>query len=610
MGLVYAVFVCRVCPPKVSSMSHLKRSLHCGHVAEKKIGSELILAGWVHRWRDHGGIIFIDLRDNSGIMQLVFDPAVVPDAHSLRAESVIAAKGILENRTPETINKDLPTGKFELKVTSFEVLNKAKALPFQLDEAEKVAEDIKLTYRYLDLRSEEKQKTLKLRSDLCFEMRSFLHLHEFCEIETPILSKSTPEGARDYLVPSRAYPGNCYALPQSPQTYKQILMASGVEKYYQIARCFRDEDLRANRQPEFTQLDMEMSFIDERDVQDLCEDMFKKIWDKFARRPLKDKTFPRLTYAEAFSRFGSDKPDIRFDLEINNIDKLFEQTKLTFLKATIERGGKIGALCLKDKNLSRSELEGWVSRAMHDFGAKGLLYVRFDESGKPNSPVAKFLPDNFLEQAQKVVPGITASDTLFIVAGDYKSSWEVLGKLRVELAQKHELVDESKDAFLWITDFPLVEWDREDKRWYAMHHPFTSTVEGSDWNKPETLIARAYDLVCNGEELGGGSIRIHQREIQQKMFDLLGINKDSAKEKFGFLLEAQELGFPPHGGVAFGLDRLAMILSDANSIRDVIAFPKTQNFSCLMTQAPSTVGTDQLRELGLKCTKAATPPKN
>jgi aspartyl-tRNA synthetase len=595
------------------------RSVYCGHINKNLLNKEIFLAGWVHRRRDHGGIIFIDLRDRTGIMQIVIDPQKLGEkqTHSLRVEYVISVRGVVVERSQETINEKLPTGHFELHVDSLSIVNPSDPLPFQLDEAYKVDEELRLKYRYLDLRRESMHNNIKLRHKVVFAIRQYLDSQEFYEIETPILSKSTPEGARDFLVPSRMQPGTFYALPQSPQIYKQLLMASGMDKYFQIARCFRDEDLRANRQPEFSQLDIEMSFVQESDIQNITEGVIATIWRKALNHEL-EIPFPCIKFDEAFSRFGTDKPDMRFGLEIKDISTLFAETELSFLKNVLAKEGKIGCLLVQEKQFSRSQLDQWVSRTIKEFGAKGLLYVRFNEDGSTDSPVSKFLPDDFFTQAREYFPPITPTSTMFIVAGKYQSAWETLGKLRLALGKSLDLIDKKIFSFLWVTHFPLLEWSKEDKRWQAKHHPFTHPEkEWESRESPGQISSRAYDLVCNGEELGGGSIRIHDADMQKKMFALLGITEQHTQEKFGFLLQAQKLGFPPHGGIALGLDRIIMILGKTNSIRDVIAFPKTQSGAGLMMETPAKVESKQLKELHLKSTyspsesepEISTPPE-
>jgi len=582
-------------------MSHLARSHRCLDLSISRIGTVVTVNGWVNRRRDHGGVIFIDLRDRSGIVQLVFNPESTPASvmelvHTLRNEFVIAATGSVIARAPEAVNDKLATGSIEVAVSSLTILNSSKPLPFQLDEAENVDEELRLRYRYLDLRREKMQRFMRLRHEVVFALREALHEQGFFEIETPMLSKSTPEGARDFLVPSRLQPGQFYALPQSPQLYKQLLMMGGMERYFQVARCFRDEDLRANRQLEFTQIDLEMSFVDEAAVQHVVENMVRHVFTKVFGIMLPEK-FEQHTFKQMFALYGSDKPDRRFALLIHEVTSLFAHTELGFLKNTLKAGGRIGALCVKDYTFSRSELERIVSLTIKDFGAKGLLYVRFDAQGQCDSPVAKFLPSDFFTQAQAIFPDLTVKDTLFLVAGNYAESWTSLGRLRLYLGNQLSLVAKDTHDLFWITDFPLFEWSEEQNRYFATHHPFTSPNEGWEKLQPGEMTARAYDLVYNGEELGGGSIRIHDSAVQSKVFDLLGISLEEAAQKFGFLLEAQQLGCPPHGGLALGLDRLIMLLVGAQSIREVIAFPKNQAGICPLMQAPCEVDAAQLKEV-------------
>ncbi len=587
-------------------MQRSGRTIECAKVDQNLLGKEITLTGWVNRRRDHGGLIFIDLRDRSGLMQLVFNPDFDKSthelAHDLRSEYVIKVTGKVVKRSDETINKDLPTGELELQVANLEILNKAKTLPFMLEEAGNVDEELRLKYRYLDLRREDMQRNFALRHKVIFAIRQFLNDHDFYDLETPILTKNTPEGAREFIVPSRVSKGSFYALPQSPQLYKQLLMASGFENYFQIARCFRDEDLRADRQPEFTQLDIEMSFINEADIQNLTEQLFSYVWEQVFGKKL-DTPFERMTYDAAFSKYGSDKPDVRFDLPIHDIDALFKDSELKFLRAVLDKGGKIGAVAVHDHEFARSELDGMVGRAQK-FGAKGLLWIRFKD-GKADSPVSKFLPDDFLQQVQKIMPETNEKTTLFVVAGQYDEAWTILGRLRLLLADDLKLIPKDQHKFLWVTDFPLFEYDKESKTWHAVHHPFTSPQDGWQNIEQKEMKARAYDLVLNGVELGGGSIRIHQADMQDQVFDLLGLSKETAQKKFGFLLEAQHLGFPPHGGIAFGIDRFIMLLTNSKSIRDVIAFPKTaRGFDPLM-EGPTEVDPAQLREYGLKVMPSA-----
>lgn len=585
-------------------MSHPKRTHSCQDISKALIGTTVTVNGWVNRRRDHGGVIFIDARDRSGLVQLVFNPvvgseAVMNLAHTLRNEFVIAATGTVIARAPEAVNDRIATGAIEVVVTTLTILNSSKPLPFQLDEAEQVDEELRLKYRYIDMRREKMQRFMRLRHEVVFAMREALDKQGFYEIETPILSKSTPEGARDFLVPSRLQPGHFYALPQSPQLYKQLLMMSGMEKYFQIARCFRDEDMRANRQLEFTQIDLEMSFVDEQAVQGFVEEMVRHVFKKVFNLSLPEK-FEVHTFKEMFALYGSDKPDRRFELLINDLTLLFADTQLGFLKGALAAGGKIGALCVEGHDFSRSELEKVVGMTIKDFGAKGLLYIRFNADGSSDSPVAKFLPADFFVQAQAMIPGLTTKHTLFIVAGNYKDSWTSLGRLRLYLGQYLSLIAKDMHDLFWITDFPLFEWDAEQKRYFATHHPFTSPNIGWEQLEPGDMTARAYDLVYNGEELGGGSIRIHDSAVQSKVFDLLGISPEEAQQKFGFLLEAQQLGCPPHGGLALGLDRLVMLLVGASSIREVIAFPKMHAGTCPLMEAPCTVDARQLKEVHIQ----------
>lgn len=584
-------------------MQYYERTTGCGLINDSFLNKSVCLAGWVGRRRDHGGLIFIDLRDQSGLVQLVFNPDFNADvhtlAHSLRSEYVIEIEGTVVERSAETQNTDLPTGKWEIQVEKLTILNKAKTLPFTLEEAENVDEELRLKYRYLDLRREAMHQRFLLRHKLLKAIRDFLDERSFCEIETPILTKNTPEGAREFLVPSRVHPGYVYALPQSPQLYKQLLIASGFERYFQIARCFRDEDLRADRQPEFTQLDLEMAFAQEKDVQSLMTEMFKTVLKKVAGVDV-ETPFQQMTYQEAFSAYGSDKPDLRFRLPVIDFNSLFANTELKFLRSVLDKKGKIGGLHLQGKQFSRSELDAWVDKAQQ-VGAKGLLWIRIKEDGKVESPVAKFLPDDFFEQLQKLVPAAARGDVLLLIAGPYKESWEILGRLRLQVAHELNMIpNDNRLAFAWITDFPLLEFDPEQKQWHAVHHPFTAPQEGWESLEPGQMKARAYDLVCNGLELGGGSVRIHDRDMQQKMFDLLGLSNEQVREKFGFLLEAQELGFPPLAGIAFGLDRIVMLLTQSKSIRDVIAFPKTARGYDPMMSAPTQAPNTALKEYGLR----------
>jgi len=577
------------------------RTIGCGSVDEKLLNSTIHLSGWVDGRRDHGGLIFIDLRDRSGLMQLVFNPEFSAQAHKiaheLRSEYVISVTGSVVARSAQTVNEELPTGKWELQVSELTVLNSSKALPFSLD-SDDIDEELRLKYRYLDLRRPAMQRRLALRNDIIFAMRYFLQHNGFYEMETPILTKNTPEGAREFIVPSRVHQGSFYALPQSPQLYKQLLMASGFERYFQVARCFRDEDLRADRQPEFTQLDIEMSFIKEDDIIGLIENLFqflfKKIFDVELALPL-----PRMQYDEAFAHYGSDKPDLRFDLKIIDFTSVFQNTELKFLRAVLDKGGKIGGLHVKGKNFTRSELDTYVEWA-RKAGSSGLLWVRVGENNTLDAPVAKFFPADFFNHIKTLCPSLEQGDTLFLLAGPYDEAWVHLGRLRLELARDLAIIPVAKLHLSWVTDFPLFEYDKESKQWNSMHHPFTSPQEGWEKLEPGQMKARAYDIILNGVELGGGSIRIFNSEVQHKVFQLLGLDEKSMQDKFGFLLEAQEYGFPPHGGIALGLDRLLMLLTNAGSIREVIAFPKTARGYDPMMQSPTGVDDKQLREYGLQ----------
>ncbi|MFN3739575.1 MAG: aspartate--tRNA ligase [Thermodesulfovibrionales bacterium] len=585
----------------------------CAEITESEIGKRFTLSGWVFRRRDHGGLIFVDLRDRSGIIQVVFSPQVSGEAHELaselRSEFVITVRGEIRKRPAGTENPEIPTGTVELYAEELKILSESQALPFQIDEAGEAGESLRLKYRYLDLRRPEIQKNIILRHRVTKAVRDFLDSEGFLEIETPMLTKSTPEGARDFLVPSRLNPGNFYALPQSPQLFKQILMISGFERYFQIARCFRDEDLRADRQPEFTQVDIESSFVDIEDILSLIErllqEVFKRILDIELQIP-----FPRMSYKEALERYGSDKPDTRFGLELVDMADLVKEGQFKVFLDALQKGGRVKAIRGKAMaGLSRKEID-LLTEETKSFGAKGLAWIKIKDGF--DSPIAKFFPEDILKQMAERI-GAEEGDMMLFVADKEEVVHNVLGRLRLEIGRRLNLIKGGFN-FLWIVDFPLLEWNPDERRFQAMHHPFTSPVDEDieklfdikeeDLKNPDSALsslkAKAYDIVLNGYELGGGSIRIHKPEIQAQVFKILGIPEEEARLKFGFLIEALKYGAPPHGGIALGLDRLLMLMAGANSIRDVIAFPKTQKGLCLMSGAPSPVEPKQLKELHIK----------
>ncbi|MFH1287255.1 MAG: aspartate--tRNA ligase [bacterium] len=580
----------------------MKRTHNCGELRYEDIAKQVVLVGWVNSRRDHGGLIFIDLRDRCGLTQIVFNPEINQESHkeasSIRDEYVLEISGEVSRRPDGTENSNLPTGRIEVIVKKINILNRSLPLPFALDEKEKVGEDVRLRYRFLDLRRAELQKNILLRHGVVKTIRDFLNREEFFDIETPFLTKSTPEGARDFLVPSRLNQGKFYALPQSPQLFKQLLMVSGFEKYYQIVKCFRDEDLRADRQPEFTQIDLEMSFVDEEDVINLSERMFKAIWQELGRVEL-ITPFKRLDYKDAILKYGSDKPDLRFGLEIVDVTDIVKSSQFEVFKKVIDAGGVVRGINIpKGAGFSRQEIDKLAEEAKL-FGAKGLAWIKI-ENNEFKSPIAKFFSSEVLAEVRHTLKGGDGGLLVF-VADKTKVVWQSLGRLRSFLADKLNLIDRTKDEFTWVVNFPLLEYSEDEKRYIAMHHPFTSPREGANLDTdPGEVFARAYDLVLNGHEIGGGSIRIHQRAVQEKVFNLLKIEKNEAEERFGFLLEALAFGAPPHGGIAFGLDRLLMILIGTENIREVIAFPKTQKATCLLTGAPDTISEKQLKELGIK----------
>ena len=583
-------------------LGNWKRTGMCQEFSEKDIGKSVTLMGWVNSRRNLGGLIFVWLRDRSGVIQLVFDEAekksYFADAQSLRSEYVIAVKGQIAARAPENYNDDLATGRIEVRVEELKILSEAQTPPFEIEENSKVKEELRLKYRYLDLRRPDMQRNLMLRSQIAMSTRQYLFEQGFLEIETPILQKSTPEGARDYLVPSRVHPGKFYALPQSPQIFKQLLMVSGMDKYYQIAKCFRDEDLRADRQPEFTQVDMELSFVTEEDVIAVNEGLFQRIFKDTlgVEIPL---PLPRLTWQQAMDRYGSDKPDTRFGMELFDISDIAEKCGFQVFAQAVANGGSVRGIKAEHAGLSRKEIDA-LGEFVKTYGAKGLAWINFKEEGI-SSPIAKFLSEQELEAIAQRAEAKTG-DILFFVADSDKAVYASLGALRLELGKRLGLIPENQWNLLWVTEFPQFEYSEEEGRLVAMHHPFTSPMdEDLDLleTEPEKVRAKAYDIVLNGIELGGGSIRIHDSALQERMFRALGFTKQQAWERFGFMMRAFQYGTPPHGGLAYGLDRLAMLLAGRQSLRVVIAFPKVQNASDLMSEAPDMVDQAQLNELGI-----------
>ena len=586
------------------SMRGLKRSHRCAELNKANIGETVTVMGWVQKNRNKGGIVFVDLRDRSGILQLIFENGSVSEedfekAGRLRSEFVIAAVGTVEARSG-AVNENLATGEIEIRVKELRVLSEAETPPFPIEENSKTKEELRLKYRYLDLRRPDLQKNLMMRSKAATLTRQFLADEGFLEIETPILVGSTPEGARDYLVPSRVHQGSFYALPQSPQLFKQLLMCSGYDRYFQIAKCFRDEDLRADRQPEFTQIDMELSFVDVDDVIDVNErllaKLFKEILDVEVPLPIQ-----RMTWQEAMDRFGSDKPDIRFGMELVDVSEVVKDSEFVVFKGALENGGSVRGINAKGQGaMPRKKIDKLVDFAK-DYGAKGLAYVAIQEDGSIKSSFAKFMSEDEMAALVKAMDGENG-DLLLFAADKNKVVWDVLGNLRLEIARQLEILDKGDYKFLWVTEFPLLEWNDEQERYQAMHHPFTMPMEEDleylDTD-PGRVRAKAYDIVLNGTELGGGSVRIFNNDIQNKMFEMLGFTPEQAEAQFGFLLNAFKYGVPPHAGLAYGLDRLIMLMAKEDSIRDVIAFPKVKDASCLMTEAPTRVEQKQLDELGI-----------
>jgi aspartyl-tRNA synthetase len=594
-------------------LGEMRRTHHCNALTSQDIGKTVVLAGWVLRRRDHGGVIFIDLRDREGITQVVFNPEINPEihtkAHTLRNEFVLGVRGKVEPRPDGMINSKLPTGEIEVLVDQLKILNPAKTPPFMIEDNIEVSEAIRLKNRHIDLRRPSLQQNIITRHRASVAIRQFLNENGFLDIETPVLTKSTPEGARDYLVPSRVNPGQFYALPQSPQLFKQMLMVSGFDRYYQIVRCFRDEDLRADRQPEFTQIDMEMSFVGEEDLMAISEGMMAGLFKEVLGLDL-SLPFPRLTYAEAMDRYGLDKPDTRFELELEDISDIVEGSGFKVFSSVVKKGGVVKALNAKGCiNFSRKEIDD-LTEFVAVYRAKGLAWIKVREDAW-QSPIAKFFTDEekaMLAERIDMEPG----DLVFFVADLPKITNEALGHLRNHLGKKLGLIDDNQFNFVWVTHFPMFEYDDAEKRYQALHHPFTAPLE-EDYNKleskPASVRSRAYDLVLNGFEVGGGSVRIHDMELQQRVFSALGLEPEDFQEKFGFLLDALESGAPPHGGIAFGFDRLVMLLCKEASIRDVIAFPKTQRAACLLTNAPSYAAKAQLDELSLRLKLTVTEAK-
>lgn len=591
------------------SMKGWKRTHRCGELSLRNAGEEVTVMGWVQKQRNKGGIIFVDMRDRSGILQIIFEesdcgPEAFAKAEKMRSEFVIAVTGKVEKRSG-AVNENLATGEIEIRAAQVRILSESETPPFPVEADSRTKEEIRLKYRYLDLRRPDLQEKLILRSKIASEMRAFMAKEGFLEIETPILCKSTPEGARDYLVPSRVHPGSFYALPQSPQLYKQLLMCSGYDRYFQIAKCFRDEDLRADRQPEFTQADMELSFVDVDDVIDVNERLIAHVCREAIGLEVQ-LPLPRMTWQEAMDRFGSDKPDTRFGMELADVSEVVAGCGFGVFTSALENGGSVRGLNVKGQaGMPRKKIDALVDFAK-GYGARGLAYLSVQEDGSYKSSFAKFMTQEGLDGLVKAMQG-EKGDLLLFAADKKNIVYSVLGALRVELGKQLGLIDESKFHFLWVVEFPLLEWSEEENRFMAMHHPFTMPME-EDWqyidSDPGRVRAKAYDIVLNGVELGGGSVRIHQDDIQEKMFEVLGFTKEQAWEQFGFLLSAFKYGVPPHAGLAYGLDRFVMLLTHAESIREVIAFPKIKDASCLMTQAPGTVDEKQLAELQIAVTPA------
>ena len=590
------------------SMQGLKRSHRCGELSLANVGQNVTVMGWVQKSRNKGGIIFVDLRDRSGILQIIFEESdcgaeSFAKAEKLRSEFVIAVTGRVEARSGG-VNENLATGAIEVRAESLRILSESETPPFPIEENSKTKEELRLKYRYLDLRRPDIQRNLILRSKIAILTRQFLAEEGFLEIETPTLIKSTPEGARDYLVPSRVHPGSFYALPQSPQLFKQLLMCSGYDRYFQLARCYRDEDLRADRQPEFTQIDMELSFVDVEDVLDVNERLLHKLFKELLNVEI-PLPIQRMTWQEAMDRFGSDKPDLRFGMELKNVSEVVKDCDFVVFKNALENGGSVRGINAEGEGgMPRKKIDALVEFAK-GYGAKGLAYIAIHEDGSLKSSFAKFMTEEQMDALVKAMDG-KPGDLLLFAADKNKVVWDALGALRLEIARQKDLLKKDDFKFLWVTEFPLLEYSEEENRYVAMHHPFTMPME-EDWpmidTNPGAVRAKAYDIVLNGTELGGGSVRIHQSDIQSKMFEVLGFTPERAQDQFGFLLEAFKYGVPPHAGLAYGLDRVAMLMGGCDSIREVIAFPKVKDASCMMTEAPTPVDPKQLKELGIEIEK-------
>ena len=596
---------------EMETLKGMERTHHCGQLRKSEVDQEVVLCGWVSRRRDHGGLIFVDLRDRSGLVQVVFDEAAMGEgtfhkAESLRSEFVVAVRGKVRSRAAETVNPNMETGEIEVVCEELRILNKSKTPPIEIQDGITTDEMVRLKYRYLDLRRPEMQKNIILRHKVTKIMRDFFDREGFLEIETPMLCKSTPEGARDFLVPSRLNAGEFYALPQSPQIFKQLLMVAGFEKYFQIVRCFRDEDLRADRQPEFTQLDIETSFLNQEDILQLMENMVTELFDRAIGAKI-DKPFLRMTWDEAMRRFGSDKPDLRFGMELMDISEYVKGSEFKVFNSVLENGGQVKVINVEGyADIPRRELDGLV-QYVQGYGAKGLAWIQYAEEGI-KSPFKKFYSDETFEKIKQAT-GAKTGDLLLVIADKPLVVAQALGQLRLEMGRRRGLIDDDKLCFLWVVDFPMFEYSEEEKRWKAMHHPFTSPRhEDIQYllSDPGRVKADAYDMVLNGVEIGGGSLRIYNADLQEKVFEALGLSKEEAHTKFGFMMDAFQYGTPPHGGLAFGLDRLVMLMAKRKSIRDVIAFPKNQSAADVMSQAPSMVDEKQLRELYIR---TAVPKK-